>query len=835
MAINSSPRVPAGRSVVSSGLRVFFSVVIGCCVGFAHAQICATPGKDGASTTVAGTINTYYPPNVGATALTVNSASTSIPLGTATGSVTAVAPGDLVVVMQMQCENINTSNTAAYGGGGTTGRGYTDPAGSCLAGQYEYVRAGAATTATSLDLSGSPLANTYVQDPTTATNRRSFQVIRVPQYSAITLSGTVTSPYWNGSTGGVVIMDVAGELNWGTQIIDVSGRGFRGAGGLVWNSAAVSATDYVRVASAENFHASKGEGIAGTPRFVLNQSTVAIVDNGATWGGYAGGDFGRGAPGNAGGGGDNFDGTRDNGGGGGGGNGGIGGFGAYGWKSTAFAAGYVGEQDLRGIGGADFAQRAISRVVMGGGGGAGSNNNSVALTSSGGAGGGIVMVRAGSMTGTGTINANGANGQTQLQNDSGGGGGAGGSVIVQSQAAIGTLSINALGGVGGNGCFTSGTNTCNSTAHAGGGGGAGGVVFTSGTPTSTLAGGANGVTNAAGSQDGTRHGASSGGAIAAVTGVTTDPAGAESGPRCLPQLTTTKVTSTPAPGSPIAPPGTTTYTIRVANAATAGTASAVQLFDPALPASPNITVANPPVPTVAITATGGTPTTAQCQALATRSSATDFANGASTNLSAGNWLLPGGCQIAYTFTANVGANTPNGTYQNDAGATFIDPTRNAASPTRRISPNTAGVTPPAGVQTTYQTGGTAAPGGSNYDGDAGANSAEDILVQRSADLAITKTDGVTLVQSGATTTYTLTITNNGPSPVTGASLRDPVATGLNCTAVTCTTASGGAAACNTLTGVNIANLQGAGIALGTMPSGASYQFTVTCTVTATGN
>jgi uncharacterized repeat protein (TIGR01451 family) len=42
---------------------------------------------------------------------------------------------------------------------------------------------------------------------------------------------------------------------------------------------------------------------------------------------------------------------------------------------------------------------------------------------------------------------------------------------------------------------------------------------------------------------------------------------------------------------------------------------------------------------------------------------------------------------------------------------------------------------------------------------------EGTLVGASADLSITKTDGVATVQAGAATTYTITVTNNGPSDV----------------------------------------------------------------------
>ncbi|MCS6996280.1 MAG: isopeptide-forming domain-containing fimbrial protein, partial [Casimicrobiaceae bacterium] len=413
-------------------------------------------------------VNTYYPPASSSSTQTY-SGTVTIPLGTSSGATTPIAPGDLVLVIQMQCANINSTNSAAYGAGGTTGRGYSDPTGSCLAGRYEFVRAEPGSSASQLVAT---LVNTYVQDPPTATNRRTFQVIRVPQYSSVTLSGTVTAPYWNGSTGGVVVLDVAGQLNWNGGTIDVSGRGFRG--GVAPDQSGFNETGAAAPWVSNNstpHHGGKGEGIAGTPRYVWDPVGNAIVDLGASWGGYAGGNFGRGAPGNAGGGGDNYNSSRDNAGGGGGGNGGIGGYGGLGWRGAGWSnvSGYPDSipdtsventssspqtaANLRGIGGGAFLAPSTSRLVMGGGGGGGAeNNNSPGTYAYGGSGGGIVLVRAGSMIGSGSILANGAPGGTQTLNDAAGGGGAGGSVLVWSLAGpvtTGTLSIRVQGGAGG--------------------------------------------------------------------------------------------------------------------------------------------------------------------------------------------------------------------------------------------------------------------------------------------------------------------------------------------------------------------------------------------------
>src|SRR5262249_27349665 len=76
--------------------------------------------------------------------------------------------------------------------------------------------------------------------------------------------------------------------------------------------------------------------------------------------------------------------------------------------------------------------------------------------------------------------------------------------------------------------------------------------------------------------------------------------------------------------------------------------------------------------------------------------------------------------------------------------------------------NMATVTPPNGV----------------VDPDSTNNSATDNdLLTPSADLSIAKTDGRTSVVPGTNTTYTITVTNNGPSTVTGAVVTDVLPTG----------------------------------------------------------
>ena len=99
-----------------------------------------------------------------------------------------------------------------------------------------------------------------------------------------------------------------------------------------------------------------------------------------------------------------------------------------------------------------------------------------------------------------------------------------------------------------------------------------------------------------------------------------------------------------------------------------------------------------------------------------------------------------------------------------------------------------------------------------------------------ADLAITKTDGVASVASGGSTTYTITVTNDGPSPVTGAILADPAVAGLAKTAVACAATPG---QCTGGTTPSVAELEGGAFALPALASGQTYAIEVTADVTAT--
>ena len=491
----------------------------------------------GAGGALSGVVNTYYPGNG-----SVAKGATTIPLGAVNGTGT-IANGSLLLVIQMQDASINTSNTVAYGNG-STGTGFTA---INNAGNYEFVTATGPIAAGSVPIKGAGpttgLVFAYTSAAATGTKGKSaYQVVLVPQYLSATLGAVTTAP-WNGSTGGILALDIAGQLNLGGALVQVDGQGFRGGAGMQLTGGVggasnqdyrqTSPTTYTGAAGgATGIDASKGEGVAGTPEWVesggtfLQTTTTIGYPNGT-----ADGSMARGAPGNAGGGGTDGDaaGNSQNAGGGGGGNGGMGGFGGDSWNSN-FSDG--------GEGGSPF-PATIDRISMGGGGGAGSRNNSDLdnQASSGAAGGGMIFIRADSLTGTATLTANGANAYNGTSNDAGGGGGAGGTIVVlAANGGESGLTLQANGGRGGDAWDTQPYSLAD--RHGPGGGGAGGVVFVSGAAASiSTLGGGNGTTLT----PGVAYGATPGSAGTSSTSATlSQVTGMQSSALCSPDLTLSK-------------------------------------------------------------------------------------------------------------------------------------------------------------------------------------------------------------------------------------------------------------------------------------------------------
>ena len=403
------------------------------------------------TTSISGTVNTYYPgtgsPIAGATSLTVGAAST--------GAAHALTACDQVLVIQMIDATINTSNSTAYGSGGSAASGYTALNSS---GVYEF--------ATIASVSGSTITFTAgLQNSYRGSGASVYQVVYVPNYPSATLTGTVTPAQWTGATGGVVALQVQGALGMGGQTISAgpisatagTGYGFSGGKGSdAYYSANVN--NYVVLSSsstATSRYGEKGQGIAGIA---------------SSYDSYWSGSRARGAPANGGGGG-----VDVNSGGGGGGNGGAGGMGGGTWPGA-------GSQPYGGFGGSAIDDAGFTRVFMGGGGGGGQQNNSSTTGSKGGDGGGIVLIRAGSISGSGTIDVSGGDGQETSRGDGGGGGGAGGTILVGVQSgSLAGLTLKANGGAGG---------VVGNSGEGAGGGGAGGRVIAnaSGATVSTTGG-----------------------------------------------------------------------------------------------------------------------------------------------------------------------------------------------------------------------------------------------------------------------------------------------------------------------------------------------------------
>ncbi len=417
-------------------------------------------------------INTFYPVSGN---VVVNNGVTSIPLGAVPindvfgnsyGS-TPINAGDLLLIVQMQGADFNAQSSNLYGAGitnsGPDSLGATGYTNLNNVGLYEYVIAqnsvplSGGTLNFSGNCVGGGLNNSYINQSATANGAvaKKFQIVRVPKFYNLTLTSNVTTTAWNGSVGGIIVLDVLGTLDLNGFSIDASGKGFRGgymnvraSGG---NTTTVTTYD-------SNISSGKGEGICGTPRFMwdgLNQ-----VDNGVNWIGYNGGNFGIGAPGNAGGGG-----NIHNAGGGGGGAGGAGGCGAKGVGSSILNGGRPGNSITP----------SVNKLFMGGGGGGGDANN--ALTGvKGGSGGGIIFVKCNSLIGNGTIISNGSNGQPGnlgAAPDGAGGGGAGGTIIIETNtsSSSSTLNLIARGGNGGNSLNQ------NTDYHGPGGGAGGGIIY----------------------------------------------------------------------------------------------------------------------------------------------------------------------------------------------------------------------------------------------------------------------------------------------------------------------------------------------------------------------
>jgi uncharacterized repeat protein (TIGR01451 family) len=165
------------------------------------------------------------------------------------------------------------------------------------------------------------------------------------------------------------------------------------------------------------------------------------------------------------------------------------------------------------------------------------------------------------------------------------------------------------------------------------------------------------------------------------------------------------------------------------------------------------------------------------------------------------------------FTANGNGNI-NDTVTMPVGSTITYTATGTISPTATGNlVNTATVTPPAGTT----------------DPNLGNNSATDTDSNAAvADLSITKTDGSATYVPGGSTTYTIVVTNNGPSAVTGATVTDTLPTAISGASWTVSYSAGSSGPGNGMGNIN---------ASVNLAAGGTATFTVVAPIssTATGN
>ncbi|WP_367388887.1 PKD domain-containing protein [Lewinella sp. LCG006] len=329
-------------------------------------------------------------------------------------------PGMGLIIHQMNGANIDLNNADSYGD-------ITDYNGS---GQYEYNSISS--------ISGNEVTLEYTLIHQYSGN--ATQVIGFQIYENASVDNTLSPAPWNGTTGGILALEVNGTLTLNADI-DASGHGFRGGApiSITDNNCnfLTNADDFAYAAN--NWRgAPKGEGIGAA-----NSSEP----------------FGRGAQANGGGGGNDH-----NSGGGGG--------------SLLTAGGQGGRNDEPSTFGCDgdFPGRPgkvlltdNTLVFAGGGGGSGHANNNTA--SGGGNGGGIIFIKADAINFAGGSILNDGYNATNLSGDGGGGGGAGGSVLLIANTVSGTVQIAARGGSG-----ATVNNGNNDRCFGPGGGGSGGIL-----------------------------------------------------------------------------------------------------------------------------------------------------------------------------------------------------------------------------------------------------------------------------------------------------------------------------------------------------------------------
>lgn len=373
-----------------------------------------------AQTPIQGVVNTYHK------VLEIVPAKACIIVDDPTG----LSVNNMVMLIQMKGAVINTTNTAAFG----------DITNMNNAGNYEI-----GTICYIIDDSVF-LFHNLLNNYTPANGK--VQLVQFAEYNSAEVTDTLKALPWDSTkgTGGVIALYAINDIILNAPIYTDS-SGFRGGIYLHHSGTCSPIVGTLFAYDASSTSASngayKGEGISNIPGNL---------------------DGGKGAPANGGGGGNNHNNS-----GGGGANLSIGGLGGGNSSSGPFNC----TSGNRGQAGKALNSFSGQKIFFGGGGGAGHSNNGSTITNYGGNGGGLVFIWATTLTGNGEIiSANGGNGGVSSADGAGGGGG-GGTIIMNVTNYVGSLSITATGGNGGNSVNDNSIVRC----FGGGGGGSGGAIY----------------------------------------------------------------------------------------------------------------------------------------------------------------------------------------------------------------------------------------------------------------------------------------------------------------------------------------------------------------------
>ncbi|MFA6081342.1 MAG: hypothetical protein WC741_02955 [Patescibacteria group bacterium] len=364
--------------------------------------------------------------------ITTSTASTSAGSGSivTTSNISGLSQGDIVLIANLQ----RVSGTSAN------------------VGKYEFKLVNSVNTGTKTITFFTNLSYTY--DGTT----QKIIVQKIPQYTNITVSGTITPLAWDGTSGGIFAIKATGTVSVpnGTSI-DASGIGYQGApqpavaaaGDGGESLCSVTGGGAGNAASANGSPGSCGGGGGGASK--LGGTTGG---SGSATSGGAGGGGGRATTTT----------TQLNGSGGGGGYGALGGgAGNAGSNGGTNASGDGGGGAIPsaaigggGGGGGTYGLADLSKLFFGSGGGAGGSLGSVFKGGAGGYGGGIIYISATTVTNSGTIKSNGTTGGSSTTSGTSttgaGGGGAGGSIyILGNSVSLGTTIVTASAGSKGTG------------------------------------------------------------------------------------------------------------------------------------------------------------------------------------------------------------------------------------------------------------------------------------------------------------------------------------------------------------------------------------------------